>query len=109
MEGFKFAGLMGIEDPPKRGVAEAVIAAQRAGVKVVMVTGDHPETAKAIAGRINIVPQSGLFGDAAEFCAVPGTLLESKLPQGDNFSDEDSPELRLWWTKAVTHTRVFAR
>jgi magnesium-transporting ATPase (P-type) len=109
MEGFRFVGLMGIEDPPKAGVSDAVIAAREAGVRVVMVTGDHPETAKAIASRINIVPQTGLFGEAAEFCAVAGTDLESRMPPGANFADDDPPELQMWWTKAVTHTRVFAR
>ncbi|CAK9094153.1 Tubulin-specific chaperone D (Beta-tubulin cofactor D) (Tubulin-folding cofactor D) [Durusdinium trenchii] len=55
MKDFKFVGLYGIEDPPKKGVAEAVVDAQKAGVKVVMVTGDHPDTARAIASRINIL------------------------------------------------------
>jgi magnesium-transporting ATPase (P-type) len=109
MDGFKFVGLVGIEDPPKRGVAQAVMAAHAAGVRVTMVTGDHPDTAKAIASRINIVPQTGLFGDAAEFCAIPGTALEGRLPVRSTFSADDPPEVCAWWTKAVTHTRVFAR
>merc|ERR1711937_805689 len=51
----EFVGLFGIEDPPKEGVDTAVLKAQSAGVKVVMVTGDHPDTARAIAKRINIL------------------------------------------------------
>merc|ERR1719203_1693006 len=55
LKDFEFVGLYGIEDPPKEGVATAVLKAQSAGVKVVMVTGDHPDTARAIAKRINIL------------------------------------------------------
>jgi sodium/potassium-transporting ATPase subunit alpha len=109
MDGFRFVGLFGIEDPPKAGVREAVVAARRAGVKVVMVTGDHPDTAKAIASRIQILSQSEQGGEADDFCCVPGTSLEGKMPQGENFSSDDPEEICAWWTKAVTHTRVFAR
>lgn len=42
-------------DPPKVGVAEAVLKCKKAGVKVFMVTGDHPLTAEAIARRVNIL------------------------------------------------------
>jgi len=110
MEDYTFVGLVGIEDPPKHGVAEAVLTAHAAGVKVVMVTGDHPETAKAIASRINILPLTGLTGEAADFAVVPGTSLEGKLPAGENgFSADDREEIREWWRRAVQHTRVFAR
>jgi sodium/potassium-transporting ATPase subunit alpha len=55
MKEFAFAGLFGIEDPPKQGVADSVVSAQDAGVKVVMVTGDHPITAEAIAKSVGII------------------------------------------------------
>jgi len=116
LRNFEFVGLYGIEDPPKDGVAEAVVRAQKAGVKVVMVTGDHPDTARAIASRINILKPPNEEGDelgslqgAAEFCVITGTMLESRVPKGDNFADDEAPELQAWWTKAVTHARVFAR
>jgi Ca2+-transporting ATPase len=47
-------GLVALEDPPRRGAAHAVCALQAAGVRVIMVTGDHPATAGAIANRVNI-------------------------------------------------------
>jgi Ca2+-transporting ATPase len=50
----KIIGLVGFLDPEKEGVKEAVIAAKRAGVRVVMITGDHPMTAKAIAKEVDI-------------------------------------------------------
>lgn len=50
-----FAGVVGMEDPPRKGVAEAVSQLQKGGVSVVMVTGDSKETAVAIARRCGIV------------------------------------------------------
>jgi magnesium-transporting ATPase (P-type) len=55
VEGFTFVGLFSLADPPKVTVPAAVKAVREAGVKVVMVTGDHPLTAKAIARQIGII------------------------------------------------------
>jgi len=106
---FEFVGLYGIEDPPKEGVDTAVLKATSAGVKVVMVTGDHPDTARAIARRINILRDDKLSGDAAEFSVITGVQLDKRVPAGDNFSDDEPPENVKWWKKAVSHARVFAR
>ncbi|KAJ1722050.1 hypothetical protein LPJ53_003489 [Coemansia erecta] len=54
-DGFMFVGLASLEDPPKHGVREAVGRCRAAGIQVVMVTGDHPLTAEAVARRINLV------------------------------------------------------
>jgi len=50
-----FVGLVGMEDPPRKGVAEAVTQLQKGGVSVLMVTGDSKETAIAIAKRCGII------------------------------------------------------
>lgn len=50
--GYTFIGLVGLRDPPKPGVREAVEQCNTAGVQVVMVTGDHPLTAEAIARQV---------------------------------------------------------
>ncbi len=50
----KIVGLIGFLDPPKKNVKEAVLSAQQAGVRVIMITGDHPMTAKAIAKEVGI-------------------------------------------------------
>lgn len=50
-----FVGLAGLEDPPKHGVREAIGKCRKAGIKVMMVTGDHPLTAEAIGRKINLM------------------------------------------------------
>jgi len=53
-QGYSFLGLLAFEDPPREGVAGAVAKAQAAGIRVIMVTGDHPATARAIAAQLGI-------------------------------------------------------
>jgi sodium/potassium-transporting ATPase subunit alpha len=50
-----FAGLVGLEDPPRPEVPEAIRRCREAGIKVIMVTGDHPRTAASIARAIGLV------------------------------------------------------
>ncbi|MCX9155717.1 cation-transporting P-type ATPase [Niveibacterium sp. 24ML] len=60
-------GLIGLEDPPRADVAEAVARCHGAGIRVIMITGDHPGTALAIARQIGLVrgaSPSVLRGDA---------------------------------------------
>ncbi len=49
-----FAGLIGFLDPPKEGIKDAVETFRQAGIRVVMVTGDHPETSKNVARQVSI-------------------------------------------------------
>jgi Ca2+-transporting ATPase len=49
-----FLGLQGMLDPPRAGVREAIEGCQDAGIRVVMITGDHADTALAIASQVNI-------------------------------------------------------
>ena len=54
-EGLQLCGLIGLEDPPRPDVKEAVARCHEAGVRVIMVTGDHPHTALAIAREVGLV------------------------------------------------------
>ncbi len=49
-----FAGMIGLVDPPRPGVAEAIATCHAAGIRVIMVTGDHPHTASALAREIGL-------------------------------------------------------
>jgi magnesium-transporting ATPase (P-type) len=49
-----FAGLIGLIDPPRPGVAEAMRTCHEAGIRVIMITGDHPHTASALAREIGL-------------------------------------------------------
>jgi Ca2+-transporting ATPase len=62
-----FAGVIGMIDPPRREAKDAVMRAQAAGIRPVMITGDHPKTAAVIAAELGI---------AADGRAVTGAELE---------------------------------
>jgi len=53
--GFSFLGFVGMIDPPRPGAAQAVAAARRAGIRLIMLTGDQVETARAIARDLVLV------------------------------------------------------
>ncbi len=82
-----FVGTVGIIDPPRAEVAVAICKAQRAGIRVVMITGDHPRTATRIAQDLGIVPAGAV--------ALTGLQLDAL------------DEARF--AEAVRHTSVFAR
>lgn len=126
----QLCGLFALEDPPKPGVVEAVEKVRRAGARTIMVTGDHPSTAEAIARRIGIINEERsncLESEAGQlagsvipavgsvnFTVVTGAMLEKQMPSNDSFdpvtmSHEVSPELYLFWQKCVQETCVFAR
>ncbi|KXK56903.1 MAG: HAD-IC family P-type ATPase [Chlorobi bacterium] len=86
--GCVFAGLHGIEDPPRDEARTAIADAHNAGIKVVMITGDHVATAVSIARQLNI--KTG-----QQVRAVPGVQLEE-------MSDDDLYE-------RVNTTDVYAR
>ena len=68
-----FVGLIGMIDPPREGVKEAVKTCKKAGIKTVMITGDHLQTAKAIAKELGILRKGDL--------AINGETLEKMSQQ----------------------------
>lgn len=71
-------GLAGMADPPRPGVARAVSECQDAGVSVVMLTGDHPATAEAIADRLGI-PRRAPAVTGSEIVGLDDFLLLARL------------------------------
>ncbi|MUK89492.1 calcium-translocating P-type ATPase, SERCA-type [Ornithinibacillus sp. L9] len=55
-----FIGLYGMIDPPRKEVKSAIEECRQAGIKTVMITGDHVKTARAIATNLNLLPDNGL-------------------------------------------------
>jgi Ca2+-transporting ATPase len=68
-------GLIGIADPPRPEVPAAIAAARRAGVETIMITGDHPETARAIAIETGVLAE----GDDPARVVRPRATPEQKL------------------------------
>ncbi len=61
-QSFVLVGVVGFFDPPRREVSQAIRICQQAGIKVAMITGDHPETAAAIAQQVGINSAKVLTG-----------------------------------------------
>ncbi len=67
----EFLGLVGMIDPPRPGVDEAIQSCRDAGIRAVMITGDHPMTARAVAGRLGMdVTERGVI-TGPELAAMP--------------------------------------
>jgi Ca2+-transporting ATPase len=85
-----FVGIVGFIDPPRPEVENAIAQCQKAGIKVVMVTGDHPETARAIAAQVGIESAKVLTGgeivgmtDEALKTALRGTFIFARVTPED--------------------------
>ena len=81
-----FVGLVGMMDPPRKEAEKAVKTCQKAGIKVVMITGDHKDTAAAIAKEIGILKQGRVING----------------PELDQIDDEE-------FEKIVEEVQVYAR
>ncbi len=77
--GLTFAGLLGMIDPPRPEVAAAVAQCVRAGVRPVMITGDHKATAVAVARQLGMVRQDDLALTGAELDFMPQQMLEQEI------------------------------
>ena len=73
LENLRFLGLISMIDPPRAAVPDAVAKCRSAGIKVIMVTGDHPITAKAIAKSVGIISEGNeTVEDIATRLNIPG-------------------------------------
>ncbi len=66
-------------DPPRDGVKEAVEECKRAGIKTVMITGDHISTAKAIAEKLGILERKDKAITGQELDKIPQDILEKEI------------------------------
>ncbi|KAI7872549.1 PMCA-type calcium-translocating P-type ATPase [Spinellus fusiger] len=79
--GITFVGIVGIQDPLRPGVTEAIKTCQKAGVVVRMVTGDNIDTAKSIAKECGIYTPDGIAMEGPEFSALSSSEKKALLPR----------------------------
>lgn len=94
-----FVGLIGMIDPPRKGVKEAVQTCKKAGIKTVMITGDHIDTAKAIAKQLDILKIGDKAITGAELDKIEQKQLEKEIMNYSVFA-RVSPEHKVRIVKA---------
>ena len=127
LENLTFAGIVGMEDPPRVGVADSVRQLRQGGVKVMMVTGDSKETALAIAQRCGIVAEpttdapdsltgmddlrliaeSNSYGDLSNALPDPEMAQDSSTTMMSGDQLDDIPVQNL--AESIAGVRVFYR
>ena len=98
-----FVGLIGMIDPPREGVKEAVQTCKKAGIKTVMITGDHIATAKAIAKEIGILNVDDEAITGKELDKISDTSLEKNIKNYSVFA-RVTPEHKVRIVKAWQKT-----
>ena len=98
-----FVGLLGMIDPPRPEVAAAVEQCARAGVRPVMITGDHKATAVAVAQQLGMFRPGDLALTGAELDSMPQSMLEQEIEHISVFA-RATPEhkmriVRAWQTR----------
>ena len=94
-----FTGLFGMIDPPRDGVRESILNAKKAGIKTVMITGDHILTAKAIAKDLGIYKDGDIAITGNELDQIPSRKFESEIMKYSVFA-RVSPEHKVKIVKA---------
>lgn len=110
MKGLTFIGMMALLDPPREAVPDAVLRCQSAGVKVIMVTGDHPATAKAIAKQVHIISDPTIEDIASErgipTADVDPASVKAIVVPGSKINHLEQAD----WDRILAHEQiVFAR
>ena len=105
--GLIFCGLIGMEDPPRKEARAAVLECKRAGIIPVMITGDHAETALAIARRIGIAQEDGRAITGPELDRLSEGELAEKIGSCRVFA-RVSPEHKVKLVKAYQRRGMVA-
>lgn len=98
--GLIFVGLTGMIDPPRKEVRDSITTCRRAGIKTVMITGDHQATAEAIAQQLGMLPSGGRCVNGQELAAMSDEQLEAEADQIYVYA-RVSPEHKLRIVKAL--------
>lgn len=77
--GLIFVGLTGMIDPPRKEVRDAIATCKKAGIRTIMITGDHQTTAEAIAKQLGMLPNTGLALNGAQLNALTDEQLDAKI------------------------------
>ncbi len=77
--GYTWVGLLGMEDPVREGVVEAIQVAQRAGIQVKMITGDYRKTAERIARNIGLVQESSQVLEGKDVAEMTDEQLQKQV------------------------------
>jgi Ca2+-transporting ATPase len=89
-----FVGLVGMIDPPKEGVEEAITKTKKAGIRAVMITGDHELTAQAIAREIGMLGEGGRVVTGAQLDQMSQEELDRQV-EGITVFSRTSPEHKV--------------
>ncbi|WEU40602.1 MAG: calcium-transporting P-type ATPase, PMR1-type [Candidatus Odinarchaeum yellowstonii] len=98
--GLVFTGLVGMMDPPRAEVKDAIKLASKAGIKTIMITGDHPNTAAAIAKELGILKEGELVITGSQLDAMGLEELE-KIVEKVKVYARVSPKHKLQIIKAL--------
>ena len=101
-----FAGLVGMIDPPREGISNSIEECKQAGIVPVMITGDHRETAAAIARKIGILEKDDLVITGAELSKFEVDELAEKVERIKVYA-RVSPQQKLDIVKALQKKNHF--
>jgi Ca2+-transporting ATPase len=80
-KGLTLLGLIGLQDPPRAEARDAVQRCKRAGIRTVMITGDHPDTARAIARELGMLDRGDDVVRGVELERMSDTMLSQRVPK----------------------------
>jgi len=110
LDNLRFVGLISMIDPPRAAVPDAVAKCRSAGIKVIMVTGDHPITAKAIAKSVGIISDGNkTVEDIAEEKGIPVERVNPREARAavvhggelKDIKDDELDEILMYHTEIV--------